>query len=683
MPAPAAPAQSPPPARLPLWPAAALVLAIGAAYINSLHGAFVWDDLPSIVGNRAIEHWATALQRPAAVNTASGRPLVGLSLALNYALGGRSPLGYHLLNLLVHTAAALVLFDFVRGLALLPRWAGRYTAHATALAWGIAAVWSLHPLQTQAVTYVIQRAEALMGLCYLLTLDLFLRAEGSRHPNRWRASAVVACALGMTAKEVMVSAPVVVLLFDRTFFAGTFRRAWEAKKGFYGALFGTWLILFWLVFSLGGNRDGSTGGFSAHAAWGAYWLTQFPALATYLKLAFFPHPLVFQYGAFWLPNAAAALPGAAVVVPLALLTLVALVRWPEIGFFAFWFFSVLAVTSIVPGTVDMIAEYRMYLALAPLWILVAAALCAWRQPAAPWILGAAALALGVVTVARNRDYRSPASLWADNVAHRPDNALARYNLAVALLSKPGHEAEAQAQLEAAVRLNPLLGMAHYNLGLLLARQPNRAAEAIAQYEAAVRIAPRYSQAHNNLAVLLYRRGQLEPALRQFQLAVQSDAGNLAAWLNLVQVLEQLGRNDDALQAASALVRAHPGFAAGRAKLSLLRFDRGVSDLAAGHSLADAIGEFGEAVRLNPQFADAQFNLAASLERAGRRAEAIDHYRAAARLQPDVAEDHYRLARLLASEPGSHAEARAEDRKALALDPASAAAQSLLSELGGP
>ncbi len=114
----------------------------------------------------------------------------------------------------------------------------------------------------------------------------------------------------MMAKEVMASAPVVVLLFDRTFLAGSFRRALASKKLFYSALFGTWLILFWLVASLGGNRDGSTGGFSVHAAWVPYWLTQFPAIATYLKLAFFPHPLIFQYGTSWLPSAAAALPSA-------------------------------------------------------------------------------------------------------------------------------------------------------------------------------------------------------------------------------------------------------------------------------------------------------------------------------------------------------------------------------------
>ena len=245
----------------PLLAGVVLLLAVAAAYLNSLHGAFVWDDFPTIVQNPAIEHFASALRRPADVNTASGRPLVGLSLALNYALGGRNPVGFHLFNLLVHAAAALALFGFVRRLALLPRWAGRFAPHATGLALGVAAVWALHPLQTQAVTFIVQRAESLMGLGYLLTLYLFLRAEGSRCPGLWRALAVAACALGMTAKEVMVSAPVVVLLFDRTFLAGSFRQALAAKKRFYGALFGTWLILGWLVVNLGGNPTAAPAAF--------------------------------------------------------------------------------------------------------------------------------------------------------------------------------------------------------------------------------------------------------------------------------------------------------------------------------------------------------------------------------------------------------------------------------------
>jgi tetratricopeptide (TPR) repeat protein len=720
-----------------------LAIAVAAVYFNSLHGAFVWDDVPTIVESTSFEHLASVLDRPAAVNTTSGRPLVSLSLALNYALGGRNPFGYHIFNVLIHVAAALALFGIVRRLALLPRWEGRFEPHATELALGVAAVWALHPLQTEAVAYVIQRAESMMGLCYVLTLWLFLRSAESPRPGLWRTLAVVACALGMTAKEVMASAPVVVLLFDRTFLAGSFRRALASKRLFYSALFGTWLILFWLVASLGGNRDGSTGGFSAHAAWGSYWLTQFPATATYLKLAFFPSPLIFQYGTSWLPNAAAALPAALVVVPLVGLTIVALFRWPAAGFLGFWFFSILAVTSLIPGTVDMIVEHRMYVALAPLWMLVAAGLYLWRQRLALVVLGAAALAFAAATVARNRDYRNPLTLWTDNVAKRPGNALSRFNLSAELLLHPGRTAEAQAQLEAALKLQPDLWMVHYNLALMLARQTGQEDRAIAQFKETIRIAPGNAQAHHNLAILLYQRGQLEEACSHLQSAVRYDPSDRLAWLSLVQLLEELARPGDAIDACENLVRTHPDFADGQAEFGILlatrqrqaeaiphleaalrldpaqpaarfylgtvllqrrerlpeavalleeaarqqpdsariHFNLGTAYLASGNRLQDAIAQFTAAVQLDPQLADAHFNLAAALEHAGSNPTgAIAHYRAAAKLQPNVAAHHYRLARLLAADPQTRREARAEAAKALALDPAFPGAQALLGQL---
>jgi len=587
----------------PWFAAVVLSAAICAAYANSLHGAFVWDDIPSIVENPLIERFSTALRQPTAVNTTSGRPLVALSLAANYAIGRRSPVGFHVGNVLIHLAAALALFGLVRRLFLLPQWKGHYSAHATVLALAAAGIWALHPLQTQAVAYVIQRAESLMGLCYFLTLYCFLRAETSSRSPFWRTLAVIACAAGMAAKEVMVSAPLMVLLFDRAFLAGTFRRALASKRRFYGALFGTWALLAWLVLSLGGNRGGSTGGLSAHAAWLPYWLTQFPAVATYLKLAFFPRPLVFQYGAFWLPGAAAAIPSALFVVPLIALTVVALFRWPALGFLGCWFFSILAVTSLVPGTVDMIAEYRMYVALAPLCILVAAGLYRGFGPASLGVLAAAALAFAALTVARNRDYRTELSLWTDDVAKCPRNALARYNLAVALLREPGRGAEVQAQLEAAVKLQPGLGMAHYNLARLLAQHPGQADRAIDEYEEAIRIAPGYSQAHNNLGVLLQRRGRPDEARRQFELAVQADHGNRAAWDNLVRSLAALGRTGEALAAATTAVQLDPNSAAARYDLA------GALELAGRR--ADAHAEAEKVLTLDPAFPGARELLAAT------------------------------------------------------------------------
>jgi tetratricopeptide (TPR) repeat protein len=184
----------------------------------------------------------------------------------------------------------------------------------------------------------------------------------------------------------------------------------------------------------------------------------------------------------------------------------------------------------------MIVEHRMYVALAPLWILVAAGLYLWRPRLSLVVLGAAALAFAAATVARNRDYRSTLALWTDNVAKRPENALARYHLSYELLDEPGGAAAAQAQLEAAVKLDPDLYVAQYNLAALLSLQPGHEDEAIAHYEEVIRIVPGYAEAQTNLAVLFYRRGRLPEATALLEEVVRRRPNSPSAHYNLARLL---------------------------------------------------------------------------------------------------------------------------------------------------
>lgn len=180
----------------------ALAAAACAVYASALDAPFVFDDRSAIVANLRIrELWPGPLL--------SARPVVDLTLALNYALGGLDVTGYHLFNLVLHLACGLVLFDLARRtLVLMHAAPGR----AETAAWWAALLFLVHPLQTEAVTYVISRSELLMALCYLATLDLVLL--GAAHPRAraalWTA-AVATCALGMASKPVMVTAPLAAL----------------------------------------------------------------------------------------------------------------------------------------------------------------------------------------------------------------------------------------------------------------------------------------------------------------------------------------------------------------------------------------------------------------------------------------------------------------------------------------
>ena len=161
----------------------------------------------------------------------------------------------------------------------------------------------------------------------------------------------------------MVSAPVLVLLYDRTFVSLGFREAWRRHGRLFLALAATWIPLGVLFLLSGGNRGGSVG-FGLGIRWWDYALTQFPAITTYLRLSLWPHPLVFDYGAAWVRGASLVAGDIALVVALVLATAVALWRRPVLGFLGAWFFCILAPTSLIPGTSQMIVEHRMYLPLA-------------------------------------------------------------------------------------------------------------------------------------------------------------------------------------------------------------------------------------------------------------------------------------------------------------------------------
>ena len=244
------PTAAPVAARPPFWQSRGFVplavtlisLAAAACYSNSFAGAFVFDDHHFIETNPYIRSLCPPGQALFGVNNIS-RPLVGYSLAVNYWLSGLSPWSYHALNLLIHIVAALALFGLVRRTLQSPRLAERYATLAGPLALVIALIWAVHPLQTQAVTYVIQRCESLMGMCYLLTVYGAVRSFTASKPARWVVAAAVACVAGMLSKQIMVTAPLMVLLFDYLFFSSSAVAALRRNWQLYAALAAGWLGL--------------------------------------------------------------------------------------------------------------------------------------------------------------------------------------------------------------------------------------------------------------------------------------------------------------------------------------------------------------------------------------------------------------------------------------------------------
>jgi len=328
------------------WPHILLAAVVMAVYANSLGGPLIYDDRATIIDNQTIEDlWSGAVFEPPHETSVAGRPVVNLTFAINYALGGRSVAGYHLVNIGIHLLCALALFGIARR-----------AQSAVSVAFSIAMLWAVHPLNTEAVDYLTQRTESLMALFYLWTLYCAIRAhEDAGHRARWIAGGIAACALGMATKESMVTVPVAVVLFDRAFLYPSFGAALRRRWRLYAGLAATWGIL--AALAAGGPRNLSAG-FSAYDADArTYLLNQAVMIVRYLRLTIWPRDLVLYYG--WpLPlTIGAVVPQLLAVAALLCATAWALWRHPRIGFLGAWFFLTLAPTSsLVPIATDAAFE---------------------------------------------------------------------------------------------------------------------------------------------------------------------------------------------------------------------------------------------------------------------------------------------------------------------------------------
>ncbi len=641
---------APPPANLSAagaprrWqgPAAAALIATAAliAYHNSFSGPFVFDDTRAILGNPTIRSLRTALFPPAGSGLpVSGRPLLNLSFALNYALGGTSVWGYHAANLALHILAGLTLFGIVRRTLQLPAVGARLAPGAWWIAPAVALLWIVHPLQTESVTYVVQRAESLAALCYLLTLYAFIRGVESPQPGRWQVLAILACLCGMAAKETVVTAPLVVLLYDRTFIAGSFRDAWRRRRAVYLGLAGTWLLLAALVAATGGR--GHTAGFGASVDWRAYAFTQCGALLHYLKLAIWPHPLVLDYGNGVVTGAAAVLPHAVVLCLLAAATLAALgsARWRRLGFLGASFFAVLAPTSsVLPVATQTVAEHRMYLPLAAVIALGVLGLHALAGRRGPVIVAALAVALGVLTIRRNADYRSAVAIWTDTAAKCPGNARALSTLADAL-ARTGRAADAISPYEQALQLTPDNAEVHGGLGNALV-EIDRLDEALPHFTEAVRLAPDDARMRTNLGNALLKAGRLMEATAQQRQAVRLNPAIADVHFNLANTLALTGAYADAVGSYRQALRLSPDFVEARFNLG--------NALATLGRLDEAAAEYRAALKLDPALVAAWCSLGDALAQSGRIDEAAASYEEALRRAPDSAEARDGLARLRAA-----------------------------------
>lgn len=515
-----------PPRPRPPWSLLVPLALSAAAYARVLRGELLFDDWFTIVRNPRVREPGAALARLSAWLD-GGRPLTDLTFALNYAIGGIDPLGYHLVNVALHLGVALLVFLFTREVL---RLAG--AGEEVGLAIAVAGLFAVHPLHAQAVSYVSQRSEVLASGLYLASLLLLLRVETAGTRARGVAAWTGALALfvaALAAKPIALTLPVAYLLLVTVVPAPGRRLApWRRHL----ALAAPFLAIVGVVAvrtlrALEGRPDA---GFAVPAAaTGSYFLTQWRVVALYARLLLWPSGQRVEWDLE--PSRGLAEPGVLVagLVLLALLGAAAAVLWLSrrrvdrdaalgraAAYGVLWFFLVLSVTSSVVPLADLVMEHRVYLAS---WGFLAAA-CASARVGLTRALGTRAgraggtlAALAWVMLAgalhvRNAAWESNAALWSDAVEKSPRSARAHMNV--------GHASKQAGDLATAVReYETALGLAGASSDLRAAILRNLGAAhlrggdtrlAIETLRQALAVSPREPEVLTNLAVALHRQG---------------------------------------------------------------------------------------------------------------------------------------------------------------------------------
>ena len=564
-------------------PRIALVLLSIAVHANGVFGQFILDDIRSIVSNSTV-HALTPLWRVlfgSDYATTAGRPLLNLSLALNYAVSGAEPWSYHVYNIAVHALVAWLMFEIVLSVFRLPSMPRVLREGALPLAWTTAALWAVHPLTTSAVVYCVQRAESMCALACLGMLYSLMRHEASlANPegggSRWLWLATLCGWTGVSTKEVAATAPIIAILFDRVFLAGSWRDVFDRRGTAHLGLFASWAWLGWLT-ALSGGRHGTAGfGYGTNPL--DYLLTQFRIVPDYLALAIFPVGFCADWGFPLYTEPAEWGSGLALLLLLGCATLFALAKCPRWGFAGAWFFIILGPTSsFIPLVTQTGAEHRMYLPLMGLIVGAVAAVATIVDGLLGGRFGSrmvprAVLAVGLLAIAacsvlsfqRNALYADPVALWKDAVRSRPDSARAwgaiaidaldRADYAAALewidpaLSIPGIRSGRQINTGTSEQVASLVNIRGFALMSL-----GRGDEALAEFDRAIRISQQSIDARLNRARMLIDRGRFDDALADCDALLELNRKPVEA-LNLRGLCQlKRGEIDKAMADAQTLV----------------------------------------------------------------------------------------------------------------------------------
>jgi protein O-mannosyl-transferase len=697
--------------------AAGLMVTLGLiAYSNSFQVPFQFDDYPNIVENPSIflkNFSASWLYQLIQVNLKdSTRIFAYFTFALNHYWGGLHVFGYHLVNLLIHISSGLLLYSFLMLTLHLPSLRERYGSTAFPIALFSSLLFLCHPIQTQSVTYIVQRMASMAGLLYLLAMVFYVkgRLASGRKRYLFLTGMVLSYLLGLFTKENVAILPLFIGLYEFCFFQRLDLNA-EGKKRIAYWL-GSVLLIGVLTFFVWGKRyiDIITEGYQIRDfTLGERVLTQFRVVLYYATLLVWPLPsrLNLDYD---FPTSHGLLdPPATLLAILVVAGLVGYAVWrakkqPLVSYFILWYFGNLVIeSSIFP--LEMVYEHRLYLPMiGPVVLFVAGIVKGWEKlrtritdtvTVTPlWIFFLAlALLFGIGSFQRNKAWANEVTLWEDCVKKAPKKPRAHSNLGFYLIKAKNPEKGLE-ELRTALQLDPNYGGAHYNLGLFYqeSKQPDKALVHLEQF---VRLEPKDPRGYNEIGLIYLEKKRFDEAIRFLKKGSELNPYLETIHANLGNAYLQTNRLDEAMAEYKSALQLNPKLSEVHVKMAEIYAKKGQRELAreefekavetspslseaethflqgAAHieegAIDEAIKELKVALKLNPNDPRIYNNLGIAYRKKQRVDEALSNYRKALDLDPSFLDARVNLGEIYLQK-GMVNEAVSELQQALRLEP---------------
>jgi tetratricopeptide (TPR) repeat protein len=585
-----------------------LAVVVILIYADTLTSPFIFDDLPNIFHNPHIRVPALSFENLAWAGFQSPegrRPVANISFALNHYFNGYNPVGYHVVNILIHLACGIFLYLLANATLQTPALRSRYEKFGW-IPFLAVFIWLVHPLQTQSVTYIVQRMNSMAAMFYVLSMLFYVKFRMSTVAwMKWTlfAGCVLTVILAFGTKEVTATLPLFIILYEWYFFQDLGRQ-W-ARRNFL--LLAGVCLLFVIIALVYMDFDPARilKGYRFRDFTPAQrLLTQSRVVIFYISLMLWPNPSRLNLDhdfalSYSLVNPASTLIAITAIIALIAFAILIARKEPLLSFSILWFFGNLAIESSIIG-LELVFEHRTYLPTTFVILAIVSLVFRYLKHALP-----AVIALSLVgtlfcawTYQRNQVWADEISLYRDSAAKSPGKARPQNNLGAAL-SRQDRLPEAIGLYRVALGIKPEFGDAHYNLGYALTKT-GKLDEGLTHFREAVRIDPKQVKYLNNLGVALVLKGNYEEAIDHLTKALAISPSDADVHNNLGLAFKRQGDLDAAMLHFSNAVSLDPRHPDALYNRGVILMEYGQLEVARKH--------FARALEISPGFEAARLDL---------------------------------------------------------------------------